>query len=77
MPKFFFDIHDGELTTNDVGTDLPDFSAARDQPVAVLPDIARDELPDGDERVFQVVTRDENGRAVFKAILSLRCCFVD
>ena len=77
VPKFFFDIHDGELTTDDVGTDLPDLSAARDQAVTVLPDIARDELPDGDERVFQVVVRDEDGKPVFKATMSLRCRFLN
>ena len=73
MPKFFFDVLDGGLTTDEVGTDLPDFSAARDQAVAVLPNIARDELPDGDERVFQVTIRDGGGKPMFKATLSL-CC---
>ncbi len=77
MPKFFFDIVDGSLTVDDVGTDLPDFSAARDQAVSVLPEIARDELPDGDERVFQVTVRDEGGKPMFKATMSLCCRLLD
>jgi hypothetical protein len=36
-----------------------------------LPDIARDETPVGDHREFAIEVKDENGRLLFTARLSL------
>ena len=43
----------------------------RDDQGADLPDLAREELPDGDRRVFLCKVRDENGTVMFIATLSL------
>jgi hypothetical protein len=73
MPRFFFDIDDGERRTrDDVGLDFADAQNARDKAVSALPDIARDVMPDGQQRDFFVTMRDDSGRPIFKASLSLR-----
>ena len=52
MPRFYFDIHDGErFTPDDEGLEFPDAQTARDKAVSSLPDIARDVMPDGQKRV--------------------------
>lgn len=72
MPRFFFDIDDGERrTTDSEGLELADLSAARDTAVSILPDLAREELPDGDRRVFVCQVRDDKGTVLFVATLSL------
>lgn len=72
MPHYFFDVtNGGAATPDDVGVDLADDDEARDEAVSLLPDIARDELPDGDEHEFVVSVRDERGEVVYEASLSL------
>ncbi len=72
MTSFFFDIDDGERQDHDdVGQELPDLKAARKAAIDVLPDIARDVLPDGDRRDFVTVIRTESDEVVFRAKLSL------
>ena len=71
MPRYFFDIHDGGSTRDDIGTECADDEAARKIAIQTLPDIARDEIPkDGDRRQFVALVTDEDGRAVFSATLS-------
>lgn len=69
MPLFFFDIQDGQLTADDVGSDFPDVHAARDAAIRVLPDIARHEMGLGESRQVAVLMRNEAGQAVFAASL--------
>ena len=72
MPRYFFDIDDGEMHfRDDDGQELNDLRAARDEAVVVLPAIARDVLPNGDRRDFVASIRDEENRVVFRATLSL------
>jgi hypothetical protein len=72
MPRFFFDIDDGESREADSrGSELPNAQAARNAAIAILPDVAREELPDGDRRTFMCKVRDESGNVVFIATLSL------
>ena len=72
MPRYFFDIDDGtRQTRDDTGFDLPDLQTARDEALAVLPSLARDEIPDGDEHVLTVHVRDAEGQPIFRASLSL------
>ena len=48
MPRFFFDIHDGEDFTPDrEGVDLDDLEAAKEEAKKALRDIIWDELPVG------------------------------
>ena len=51
--------------------DLPDLQAAKVEAQSALPDIARDVLPDGDQRDFSVSVRDDTGQVVLRATLSL------
>lgn len=72
MPRFYIDTTDGDLLVrDDVGLDYPDLHAATQAAVAALPDIAREELPDGDDRTFTAIVRDEGGVARVRASLKL------
>jgi hypothetical protein len=58
MPRFFFDIHDGEKFTPDrEELDLDDLEAAKEEAKKTLPEIVKDELPDGDRRDFTIDVR--------------------
>lgn len=72
MPRFFFDITDGTSTLDGEGLEFPGAHAACDAALATLPDIARDELRSGPSREVSVVMRDESGRAIFTASLTLQ-----
>jgi sporulation protein YlmC with PRC-barrel domain len=51
----------------DVLVDLDHATVAQ----ATLPEMAKDELPDGDQRVFMVSVRDEAGQVIMRAALTL------
>ncbi len=71
MPLYFFDIHNGGPTRDDIGTECTDLEAVRQQAIRALPDIAREEIPaDGDQRTFTVLVTDEDGRSVYSATLN-------
>ena len=71
MPRYFFDISDGDQTWFDcVGLELADMEAAKLAAVDALPDMARDELPDGEHRVFTVAVRNEEGVIGYRASLT-------
>ncbi len=73
MPRYYFDEHDGDTFTKDEeGLELDGIEAARAEARKALPDIARDVLPkDGDRRTMVVKVRDEAGKVVITATLSL------
>jgi hypothetical protein len=72
MPRFFFDIHDGEAFTPDrEGLELEGLDAAKNEAKKTLPDIVKDEMPDGDRRDFTVDVKDAAGRIVWRVTLSL------
>ena len=71
MPRFFFDFADDKVLPDELGTEFPNAHAARDAAIKVLPDIARDEIGAGDSRAVLVLMRDEEGRALFTASLTL------
>jgi hypothetical protein len=78
MPKYFFDIHDGEhATVDNAGIDCADRKQVRSEAIQALPDIARDILPDGDNHSFSVRVRDDAGRYVFEASLTLIARWLD
>ncbi|MBI1181430.1 MAG: hypothetical protein GC201_12815 [Alphaproteobacteria bacterium] len=71
MPRYFFDIDDGESSTeDDEGLMLDDREQARLYAIGALPTIAEEVLPDGERRTFVIVVRDETRRAIFRASLS-------
>lgn len=72
MPRFFFDIHDGEEFTPDrEGLELDDLEAAKKEAKRTLPEIVKDELPDGDRRDFTVDVKDAAGQILWRVTLSL------
>ncbi len=71
MPRFFFDFYDGGiLTADDEGQEMVDLETARREASAVLPEIARDLMADGNEHTITAVLRTEQG-AILRATLSL------
>jgi hypothetical protein len=72
MPRFFFDIHDGEVFTPDrEGLDLDDLETAKEEAKKTLPDIVKEKMPDGDRRDFTVDVKDVAGQIVWRVTLSL------
>lgn len=72
MPRYFIDSDDGDLNVVDEeGYDLPGPQDARRMAIDVLPDMAREKIPDGDRRVFSTRVRDEAGTVIYSASLSL------
>ena len=72
MPRYYFDIDDGKSFTRDeAGHEFPTPEAMRDAAVGVLPNIARNQMPNGDRRVFSVKVRDGDSRYLLSASLSL------
>jgi hypothetical protein len=72
VPRFFFDIHDGEdFTLDREGLDLDDLEAAKAEAKRTLPEIVKDEMPDGDRRDFTVDVKDAAGQIVWRVTLSL------
>ena len=79
MPRYYFDTIDGDLSVRDAeGVVIDDPEEVRRRAVSALPELARDDLPDGaDDHVFIVRVRDEDGRHVFHATLSLVTDWMD
>jgi len=72
MARYFFDIHDGrEFSGDETGEICGSLTDVSDYAVSVLPDIAREELPNGPNRLFWIKVRDEEGRYIFRASLAL------
>jgi hypothetical protein len=72
MPRYFFDVHDGErLTPDQVGVELDDNHSAQQEAVRALPAIAKDCLPDGTQRDFVIDVKDAEGRPILRAKLAL------
>ena len=71
MPLYFFDVFDnGVVVTDEFGIELDNVLEARHQAIAILPDMARNELPDGDQHEFKAVVRDQGGHALYVAKLT-------
>ena len=71
MPRYSFDMHDGELHRHDEGSEPADYEAARKEAMIFLPEVARWEIPkDGDHRPFSVFVRDESGTIVYTGRLT-------
>ena len=72
VPRYFFDTYDGDLFVPDNdGQELEDLEAAKAVAQEELPQMAWDQLPDGNQRTFIVSVRNEAGQVVLRAALSL------
>ena len=72
MARFFFDTYDGSRLIPDTeGIELQNVEMAKIEAQKALPDLARDALPDGDQKTFIVSVRDDAGQVILRAALSL------
>jgi hypothetical protein len=72
MPRFFFDIHDGEKFTPDrQGVELEGLEAAKREAKKAVRDIIWDAMPEGDRRDFTVDVKNVAGQIVWRVTLSL------
>ena len=73
MPQYFFDYKDGTRDfPDDEGAELPGLKEARAEAMRAISGIARDEMPDGDRRDFQISIREGSGPVVMVVSLALR-----
>ena len=67
VPRYYFDIRDsGGFHRDEVGEEFDSFESARVECQGLLPDIAREELPDGDLHTVTCDVRDEADRLVYR-----------
>jgi hypothetical protein len=72
MPRYYIDSSDGNFSHIDSeGVELAGDEAARYLALDALPDMVREVLPDGDRREFAVCVRDQGGRVIYSASLTL------
>jgi hypothetical protein len=71
MARYFFDIHDGKFVLDDAGLECANFDEVRREARRVLPEIAKEVLPeDGDHHTITVRVRDEQHETVYTATLA-------
>lgn len=72
MTRYYIDSDDNDRTVIDeAGFELSGPLEARSMAIDVLPDMAREKLPDGDRRTFSVRVRDEAGTVIYSAELTM------
>ena len=72
MPRYYIDSSDGSFSHIDSeGVELTGDEAARYLALDALPDMVREVLPDGDQREFAVCVRNEGGRVIYSARMTL------
>lgn len=72
MPRFYFDVLDGDsLTRDDTGLEFPNLDAAEDEAARAIADIARDSLPKCRGSELCVRVRDADGRLALIVTLSM------
>ena len=70
VPLYYFDIHDGESHTDNVGTECADIGEVCTEARRVMPEIAREIFPmNGDHHTMRVAVRDEDQDMVYTATL--------
>ena len=71
MPLYFFDvIDDGVLSRDEFGMELVSFEEARDQAISLLPELAREQLPNGETHVFACEVRNGEDRVLYRGCLT-------
>ncbi len=73
MPRYFFDVRDGRgLHRDEFGDEFDSFEEAREQCQGILPDIVRNELPDGDLLVVSCDVRDDADQVVYRGEITFK-----
>jgi hypothetical protein len=77
MPRYFFDLHDGETLSEDgAASECDGTEAARSEAQSALADIVRDTRPDGQQRTIalRVAGRDRQDHRQGCGVHSGRSC---
>ena len=70
MPRFYFDVRDGESFIGDgEGLLFPDIESARDEATRALAEIALDVLPGAIVREIAIEVRDQAGEQLLRTAL--------
>lgn len=73
MARYYFDVRDSRgFHHDDVGEEFADIEEACEQCQGLLPDIAREEMPNGDLNIIICDVRDSLGRVVYRGELTFR-----
>lgn len=70
--RFYFDTFNGTVTHDDVGCVLPNLLGARREARRLLQELMGKAAPEQNRAEFRADVRDESGRRVFSARMSLR-----
>jgi len=71
MPRFYFDVRDGEQFFPDsVGLELSGIEEAREHAALALADMAKDVLPNGTKHEMAIEVRDESKEALLQTTLN-------
>lgn len=70
MPRYFFDLVDGQTFVDEAGTIVPDLPGARDEAARILAETVRDDFPgDSASRDLLVIVRSDAGDVVLEVSL--------
>jgi hypothetical protein len=72
MGRYFFDVNDGNLITDDDGIEFADARCASQEALQSLPDIAKGLLPSTSSETVTVTMRDARGTALYRATLTIK-----
>lgn len=76
MPRYFFDVEDGDRTVDEVGMELEGPRAAAVEAMKTLLEIGRFEVVIKDERRLTVVVRDESGKSVYRTEMAIEADWI-
>jgi len=72
VPRYYFDVQDGNTChIDDVGDVLDGLETALQEAMGLLSELAQQILPNGKDRALVSTVRDEDGKDVYKATLTL------
>lgn len=72
MPRYYIDTDDDVLPVrDDTGQDFTHVGQARNLAQRALREMAQQQVPDGERRVFRASVRDEGGTILYVATLTL------
>lgn len=67
MPRFFFDTYNSFVDIDQIGQDLPDLEAVRQEVRKAIPAMLSDGIEAKDKAQFRIDVRDEGGKRVVTA----------
>lgn len=71
MPRYFFDVEDGELTRDEDGQVFAGLREVEQECMRAICEMGRDWLPDGKTRRIGITVRDDADRPVLTLTLSV------